>query len=728
MALDERYIIASDLEQYFVDKDSGLPLAGGTLAFYRNSAPNTAKDVFQLSGAYPNYTYTALPNPITLSSVGTVQNAGGDNEVIYYYPFDDNGDVDLYYVVCRNSNGVEQFTREAWPNVTAGNDPTNEAFPISNQVSNPQFTKVLINDNGSTTYTVAAATNQVFAFAPDWDFVISGTGTVIVSRVAVSGNDNIPTSPPYVLDITVSANITACYLRQRMAVNSGLWASTDNQDIYLAANIVARNENAGTTGVQIFYDESSGGAPITILDKSFDNSGYVALSDATASAIPLSTNTDTGTSGYIDIYVSLLPSSHVRISSVQVVPTTSSAGPDLLLYDLNSSNREQALLGDYYIPRLVKKTAPSLLTGWDFGLNPAQFGEVQSISGASGYIWDQTFAQGSTASVVRNAVTGGLQITTGVNTGVLLLGQYLSGKEAKKILGTRLSVNINAFRANGGAVAVNVFLCRGSSAATFPTMPTMIGTLGGGGAFNISQPNWTEIPRSGLPTASGTIPLIATNADLNNDIDLGFSGWELTSSAQIGDTDKFAIIVTLAWPDTNTAITFNSISLIPGDLPCRPSPQTADDVLRECRYYYEKSYNLDVAPGTVTAVGERMALTPTFLTGGISSFHPFSYQLKYEHKRTTPTVAFYNRTSSTVDRVLISILRNNLFPVPSIGTNPMELTQSTSFLAIGASPDSTWYGATATSAAAPIAVNPGSVGDQNVIFYHFVADARLGVV
>ena len=185
MTLDARYFVTADLEEYFVDKDSGLPLAGGTISFYRDVSRSTPKTVYQLSGSPPDYTYTPLPNALTLSSVGTVQNAGGDNVVIYYFPYDDEGNLDLYYISVKDSNGVEQFTREAWPNVTADSNPTQNDFAISNQISNSQFTQVFINEGQSTVYTVSSATNQVFAFAPDWDFVISGTGTVTVQRIAL---------------------------------------------------------------------------------------------------------------------------------------------------------------------------------------------------------------------------------------------------------------------------------------------------------------------------------------------------------------------------------------------------------------------------------------------------------------------------------------------------------------------------------------------------------------
>ena len=53
MALDERFIPITSLNQYFVDKDSGLPLANGTLEFFRDTARITPKAVFQLTGAPP---------------------------------------------------------------------------------------------------------------------------------------------------------------------------------------------------------------------------------------------------------------------------------------------------------------------------------------------------------------------------------------------------------------------------------------------------------------------------------------------------------------------------------------------------------------------------------------------------------------------------------------------------------------------------------------------------
>lgn len=130
MGLDVRYQLAPSLEMYFVDKDTGLPLTNGQVYFFEDDARTIPKSVFQLSGSPPNYSYTVLPNPSILSSVGTFQDDSGNDILPYYFPFDDDGNIQLYYIEVYDQNGVLQFTREGFPNfsaedILADNDVTN---------------------------------------------------------------------------------------------------------------------------------------------------------------------------------------------------------------------------------------------------------------------------------------------------------------------------------------------------------------------------------------------------------------------------------------------------------------------------------------------------------------------------------------------------------------------------------------------------------------------------
>lgn len=141
--LDSRFIVTSDLEEYFVDKDTGLPLAAGIVTFYSDIDRNTKKPVYQLTGSPPNYSYAVLPNPCILSAVGTFQDALGNNIVPYYFPYegtpaDSDGTIELYYITVESSGLVPQFTREAWPNFSQGDEPGAGA-ELRNFIPNGQF-------------------------------------------------------------------------------------------------------------------------------------------------------------------------------------------------------------------------------------------------------------------------------------------------------------------------------------------------------------------------------------------------------------------------------------------------------------------------------------------------------------------------------------------------------------------------------------------------------------
>ena len=143
MGLDPRFIVTSDLEELFIDKTLGVPLAAGIVTFYSDINRTTLKPVYELTGSPPNYSYTALPNPCILSSVGTFQDALGNNIVPYYYPYtgtpdDFTGDIELYYITVQDSGNVQQFVREGWPNFTGENN-NNSEIEFVNFIPNGQF-------------------------------------------------------------------------------------------------------------------------------------------------------------------------------------------------------------------------------------------------------------------------------------------------------------------------------------------------------------------------------------------------------------------------------------------------------------------------------------------------------------------------------------------------------------------------------------------------------------
>jgi len=731
MALDPKYITDGPLEEAFLDKDSGLPLAGGTITFYRDSSRITPKTVYQLTGAPPNYQYVPLPNPITLSSIGTVQNSGGDNIVIYYYPWlADGTTTDLYYVVVKDSNGVDQFTREAWPNgALSGGGSVTSGLPVQNQIANPQFTEILINDiptlsPSTTTYTVSGSELE-FECAPNWTFVINGTGNVTVERLPLTGSLAIPTNPPYSLKVSVDNGISYCYLRQRFDSNSGLWTSTSNNALFLSLGILVKNLINADTEIKMFYKASNGSeatSPLELMTKQIGQLSDYTYYTAGSPQIPVSTDTFSGQAGFVDIYISFAPGSSLAISSIQIVPASNVEAAPLLGYDISSANRAEALMGDYYLPRVTSSPIPSLLTAWDFPLNPAQIGEAQTANTTVDYKWDQTICLTSSGNVgvSRNSASGGLTLAPAANDQAMYIMQYLSGAQAREVAFTRLSSNICAYLgAGGGNVTVSVSLYRAPAATAIPILPLKLVDISSSGVLSNIATGWTLIPRSGLDTARAAL---STSLPTENN-DIKFTGWEIIDSGQYNDTDKFAIVVVFAW-DTATTINVNSISLNKGDLPTRPAPLSKSDVLSQCQFYYEKSYDEAVVPGSNSTAGAMSFQLFAEGTGGSSSYilaRTFGFRYNTP-KRVAPSVLIYPPGGGSAGNVLVreyylgaqlytaNFVLSDWWEVFFSGTKGINYRSTAStfmYQQVGGGWDGT---------------------SESVLYLHYVADCRLGKI
>mgnify|MGYP000585483965 FL=1 len=532
MALDERFVVSSDIEQLYRDKDTGLPLANGKLKFYRDIARNEPKPVYQISGAPPNYTYVSMGSVIDLSAIGTVQNQGQDNEIIYWFPYDgtpddSQGNIDLYYVVCEDSAGTVQFTREGWPNVTAANSPqdqTNQNF--ENQISNPTFTNTFLNADIDNVFTFTAAVDTVVPIAPDWDLVCTGTGTVTIKVVKLHGSQNVPASPPVSLDITVSSGITGCILSQKFYKNSGLWASTTDNSIYLYGSFVAQNLDAGTSSIKMYYRESTPGyTPILIVNGAF-SSPFESVNGTTQIPIPSSSSSDPD--GFVEIYLQFGAQTHTQLTAVQLIPSVGLPA-SIFSEDLNSSNRNESFQGDYYIPRCADKRISSFLTGWDFVLNPWQFGSTFTVDSTPDYKIDQTIIYGHTTTALtasKGTSTRGLTLLSSV-AGAFCMTQYLTEEQAYQLVTDKMSVNFFGWQElnliPSTKVTARIYLFCAPQSASIPILPNKIGTLNANGTYDLSDLTWSEVTRDGLPRPEFQLQQINHYGDINDLKDNGLA-------------------------------------------------------------------------------------------------------------------------------------------------------------------------------------------------------------
>jgi hypothetical protein len=177
MSLDPRFIPATYFQQYFVNKLDGTPLSGGRVEFYSDASRSTPKNVYELVDV-PSYpTYTSLGSVLLLSIQGTFVDGGGNDVAPYFFPYDNtpdtsSDDVENYYIIVKDSNGVTQFTREGVPNNSQDN--TSNLNHSINYIPNGQF---------RTNNSVIGVPLSI----PGTDFTYPGLYTLSVTDIAQGG-------------------------------------------------------------------------------------------------------------------------------------------------------------------------------------------------------------------------------------------------------------------------------------------------------------------------------------------------------------------------------------------------------------------------------------------------------------------------------------------------------------------------------------------------------------
>ena len=702
MALDEKYISGVALGEVFVDKDSGSPLAGGTIEFCRDSSRAITKDVYQLSSANGAYSYVAMPNPVNLSNAGTIENAANTNVALYYYPFlgdpaDDSDTLDLYYVVVKDSSGTIQYTRQAWPTIASEASPTENENSLTNQMLNPQFIDVLFNASSTLTISVSGSGTTTVAIAPEWDLIIAhdATGTVDVTRNNVAGTSHYPANTPYTLTVLGNVNLTSLKLRQRFTNNPGIWTSlVEGTAGYIAVGALAAPGHAFT----IDYAPSSGAAT-EVLSVNNTTGSYTQFQTTTQLTPTL--NASEPDVGYVDIIIKLAATGTTEISNLHLV--TMSSNEQNVPYEQVSANRQRSELLNYYNPLLQAKPIPSYLVGWDFHLNPAQFGEniTASAIGAnkSKYVWDQTIIfQDIDSSIDADRDTSGNLVLTADIAGQVAVIQYIEQDEARAILSGDLCVNVRA-KSNSGTAVTGAIGLYYTTDANLPDVSSgtneslVTGLTAGVPAVGAGAPNgtWTTVDRSNL----GNNPTFTLTTSMAN---YGFRGWSDTGAGSTTATFA-AIVVGFSAIDLTKNVTIESISLQRGDIPTVPAPLPKGNVVLACQRYYEKSFALDVVAAQSVAInnGEHVFYQ---MVGIATSQVVGSVEYRVNKRATTPTVTLYSPVNAS-DQVYDLVGGVNWTGTSKAGVD-------SGFKIFGTS--------------------PGAGAQFNTCAVHWTSDARLGIV
>ena len=685
--LDPRFITTNTLEPYFVDRNSGLPLANGQIQFWVDNSRTVPKTVYQLTGDPGNdgqdYSYVPLPNPVTLSATGTIEDNDGNNVALYYFPYDGNADTstgltELYYIVVLDQDGNVQFTRQAWPNTESVDQ--NEEFVgtgVDNQITNPQFAIVYDQAGG---IPFSGTTPVSYLIAPGWSikFTPNGSGTLLINFLPQQGSYAIPTNPPYILYVQPNASISAISLVQTFVADPAVWTA-QNGEIggYLAGGLLLANSYAATMTYQPIPSTTTPLNGTQILSVNNASGGYKYYTETVQ--LPVSTNANNpANGGAASLVISWNPAVGIQLSSVQLLPVQYDT--QIVPYLEDSVNRQIDHTFNFFQPLLLQKPVSSYLVGWDFPLNPAQiYGDASSTnmtgtgntyvtgSNASFYTWDQTILYQSVTSSLNfsRAADGSFTISAVAATQFALI-QYLPQVEAREILSnSEFSMNIQALttQSNGIPVSFNVYYTASTGAGVLPSIGTIqpiaagtsiVASLNADGTINTTNPSsgtWTQVKR----------PSFGSNASFNlafssNYQSIGRRGFSNQSAS--ATATYIAVVVGFGTLNSGQSVTIKSISLVPGSVPTIPNPKHKNEILTECKKYYQTSYynatdRYTVPTGTAPVVRGAQFLSQAITayvigTNNLSIYAPpFSINLNPAMIASTPAVTIYSAVNGT---------------------------------------------------------------------------------
>jgi hypothetical protein len=516
MSLDPRFICSSDLEGIFRDKLTGLPLAAGTIEFYSDESRGIPKAVYQLTGS-PSYgpsSFTALPNPITLNAIGSYSSNGSDDIVIYYLPFKQttNGDIsttgtdqELYYVVVKDSNGVEQFTRGAWPPSATSAGTTNLPEGYTNYIPNGQF--LSHNDNPITDSTTQAGIDILEIAQGGWSFKKSTAGTGVYT-ISFNQEDNSPSGtlldfPPF------SVNVETSFIGTETIRD--LVIQWPNVNIFsgLTSNVVnlffaGKSNTASSVILNIRMIQNFGTGGSTNIDSSVasveigpDGSGYQYFNNNIT--VPSTSAKTTGPGNFFAIALRLPPSSPIDIRLTDFALTIGADNLSRFPITTNAEQLSESVAGwmptpaadgsDLYLPLVL--TNKGMI--FDNSMIGQIVGKTQITSSANEFLLDGTTkvssAYNTTTGIPHRrllnflldnspaGVIGGVQWDAGIipmyGTGDNLVTLY----NVTAALTTQFVVQINTPSAGGSATGAGAITIAATSpniyyTATVNTVPT----------------------------------------------------------------------------------------------------------------------------------------------------------------------------------------------------------------------------------------------------------------
>lgn len=272
MSINPDLLIAAPmLQDSFVDKD-GTPMSAGIITCYQDNSRTTLKNWYYQSSNFADasgrYTFSPLPNPLTLSAAGTICDVNGVDTIPFFYPFSEQDETQAqpYYITIWNRARTNQITRPNFPyNPQESN--IDEEGSVDNFVINNVFWRNAgtVNLQMVTQEVVCPSQHDGFQY-PDIQFLknnTNGQDTLTFTKFPLTSSPVLTgdITPEFYINHTCSNTPTAetqkCY-----QFPISLHVNTLN-GVQFTATIQAQNVGGTSTGQNvinlfIFQDTGSG--------------------------------------------------------------------------------------------------------------------------------------------------------------------------------------------------------------------------------------------------------------------------------------------------------------------------------------------------------------------------------------------------------------------------------------------------------------------------------------
>lgn len=604
-------------------------------------------------------------------------------------------------------------------NYTPGNGggTVSGAFASENQITNPQFS--LVDFSSPYMFTGAASSISPIDIAPGWSLVLAGNGTITLNQVPLNNTNKNPSNAPYALEITLSGwNAGSVFLIQKFDQNGMLWANKSVSNALTA--------RLGTTVLPQLITGSlfdSNGTPLATVLSATVTASFNEFTGV--GTLPDTSNPDTPPAASIQYQLALPSDIDIYLTSFQlIVQEKLDESEPVFIQD--SIDRQIDHTFHWYYNSLVFQPKDSLLSGWDFGLNPYQYWPVSgaTITSQCAYTADQTIIYqhegANEVAVSQSAAVNnfGFNITAVGNSNTFAMIQYIDPLTLNDIWGTTLSSLVQAKinTSHGSSVQFKMRLIWRS------TLPSTIGNTEPISSWTGTDPvfsaGWTQV----IPDND---PVYTLGSSIESFV---FEGMSLASVPVTTSTMTLGIVIYTISNMSNASpadsIIFNRVSLVPNQFAIDSSILTFNDTLRRLYYYFESSKNIFVQLTTNGKEGALIRSLSAFTNGvtmNIDTF-PLSFNVEYrEVKRNNASFTFYNE-GGLKDNVTVYIRDNgSQLAVDTVvvtnGWNSMNNgNKGIQFLSVATtmSPFYSHSGATSNSTDA-------------FISFHYSADSRLGV-